>query len=674
MKNLTIIRKGLVYIPVFLAVAIGVFLFKSCLNPITGEYEIPPIPMQGEITVDNINSSELQFVNHTKSMDIVKVEITRFYEESGQSGIKTNLDGRLLGGPHAGTRESLLVRPIGSNQIHTMNVAGYRIKVYYEKADRPEQITSDQLKELDSSNGRSAGNIDIVFGKDEKGVSQTGDWSILPRGKTIVHFYRAKKDGKIGIKISDPSGEADQRDYFDYIQNVIIVDGSGTMNLNNIDVSIRALPAVKVDFSDEVKKSVKDLHLDLENMTKALKDLNQTTASIASLLGTSYKEGRLEIQNYTNVKLAGIGLQSHDGAHTYTIRDISKGQGKYLADVKGFSNPELLNPGKAMSGSVAAGNYYISIVTEDGKSIFGIDTTIHSAASVSGIDNKIYIFQDYIAAAPPVLINWSVTADGGIGNPTDPGYDTTLIGFKFDSDPGDSISFTKTKGKAETGSLSYLNKTFYTMNVTPVVATQEILYFSITAPNVAPGPYGVVIYKHNPAVSPQATTTRYLYKESGVRNKMPLDRHQPHELDWFLSYDEVTYTGGKETGRVTRTLEKFGAFVIDGSNDTQFSDKDSDYVRFNQNGSWANGKSTRTASLRVGEHKSGPYMANDTPPRDKGQWDFYTALDFNTDLSAFGIVIENMPSADVPRYVFGVKLTTTHKRNYLPVTFKIQNK
>jgi hypothetical protein len=113
MKNLTINRKSPIYKSFFLPVAIGVFLFNSCLNPITGEYEIPPIPVQGEITVDNINSSELQFINHTKSMDIVKVEITRFYEDPGQSGIKTNLDGRLLGGPHAGTRESLLVRPIG---------------------------------------------------------------------------------------------------------------------------------------------------------------------------------------------------------------------------------------------------------------------------------------------------------------------------------------------------------------------------------------------------------------------------------------------------------------------------------------------------------------------------------------------------------------------------------
>jgi hypothetical protein len=65
-------------------------------------------------------------------------------------------------------------------------------------------------------------------------------------------------------------------------------------------------------------------------------------------------------------------------------------------------------------------------------------------------------------------------------------------------------------------------------------------------------------------------------------------------------------------------------------------------------------------------------MAKDKPPRTSGEWEFYTGLDFNADLSALGIVIENMPKADVP-WVYGLPFTRT-KYNYLPVTFTIQNR
>jgi hypothetical protein len=656
---------------VFLLVALCSGIVVGCLNPMSGEYEIPPIPIQGEITVDNINSSEIQFINHTKSMDIAKVEVTRIYEEPGQSGIKLNLDARLLGGPHAGTRESLLVRPIGANQIQTMTVAGYRIKIYYEKAAHPEQITQDQLDVLDLSSG----NMDIIFGADENGVSQTGDWSILPRGKTIVHFYRSQNSGEIEIQISDPASDTDQSDYFDYIQNVTIVDNGGDINLNNIDVSIAALPPVKVEFSPEIQQSIIDLHLSIEGITAALNNLNTTTASIAAVLGTSYQEGRLEIQNYSSAKLTAIGLRSYDGDQLYIIQNINKGPGKYIADVIGLPNPEILNPGKAMSESVVAGNYYVRVVTEDGT-MFDIDTTIRSAVSTSGVDNKIYIWEDYVAPAEPELIDWTLTADGG---PTQSGTfeDTEWIFFTFTADPGNQISMTQvgTSQATVTGTLERVDGTTFKMAVTPVTVTEEVLSFqAVSNGDVEPGPRGVTVYKYDPQI-PVVTTYKYIYKSSGVRNTMPLLRHQTHNLDWYLTYAKETYEDGVKKSSVDVTLEEFGSFIIDGSNDVLGSDKDTDYVRFRQSGSWVNpNNSTRTASLRVGTYKSGTYMDNDTPSRDSGQWEFYTGLNFSTDLSALGINIENMPSAEVPLYIWGYQIGKTTRKNYLPVTFTIQNK
>jgi hypothetical protein len=732
-------------------------------------------------------------------MDIEKIEIRRLL--SGEEGIEPYpLDSRLLGGPHAGTKESILLRPIGTNAIGTVTTLAYDITITYRKAVPPLPVDDLDKEDFDLLD-TEGGDISIKFGKD-----QEGDMAVLPRGKTIVHFYRTES-GEIEITIADPT---EQANLIDYVQNVTVIDNASSVNLGSIEVALTSLPEVTVDFSDEVKELIAGLHIKLQDIKDAIDAVAASTVTAADVIANAiikgnspygdnysvfivqnwtdrpvseiilsadnnggtgdsgdlvasdsngiipilnnaatgqkvfvlengkyyradvtindreivyrgftvpgqkylhvyetttgyglyasevefgtvlasgaiynisikyqrdeFKYGRIEVQNYSSVKLAGIGFfKRDDSSANFVIRDIKNGGGNTRAEILGA--PEIFNPGKSMSEGVLAGDYFITVMTEDGRYVM-VDhaTTIHAEAFTSSIDNKIYIFEDDIARLTPVINNWTVTANGGpTAAQSDPAYDTTLLTFTFDSDPGSAIQIAKLDGDATIGSLTRTSPTTFTMQVTTIVPPQENLHLTATAANVEPGPKGVVVYKHTAQTG--VVTTRYFYKNSGVTNTMPLARHTSHELHWYLDYEEVTYTDGNITARTPHRLNNFGSFAIDNSNDTVGSDSDNDYVRFRQDGSWGNpNASTRTASLRVGTFVSGTYMANDKAPRNSGQWDLYTGLDFNADLSALDIVIENMPHSKVPLYIWGFEVGEVTKVNYLPVTLRIQNK
>jgi hypothetical protein len=757
-------------------------LFSSCLNPVGFPIDLR-IQVSGEISIDNINSAEIQFINHTKSMDIEKIEIRRLLSDEEDTE-PYPLDSRLMGGPHAGTKESILLRPIGTNAIATITTLAYDITITYRKAIPPLPVDeSDQAaftSLYDDPVLSADGEVSIKFGK-----GQLGDMALLPRGKTIVHFYRTL-DGGIEIQIADPT-QTQQANMIDYVQNVTVIDNPSNVNLNSIEVSVTSLPAVTVDFSDEVKDIIAGLHLKLADVENAINNVAANTLTAADVIANAILSGTspygnnyslLIIQNWTaktvSVKLSqtysfngspfqtdwGVylgemssGLRQryavlkngawdaearvtgYDPAIPYSnivvpaqkylhIYETNSGYASYASEkefdlnrpdlsskyknlygtieVRNYSQTRLAgvsfvsregtndpfhildvgpahgaNPGKVMSGLVVPGNYLITIRTHDGRLVFiDHETTIHQNISgATPADNHVDIYDSDIPPVVPATIYYTVSANGGPpAAQSDVAYTTTLLTFTFTSDPGDYIQITKSSGVATLGSLQRQTATTFAMPVTTSVAPMEVLHLSTTTAGIESGTKSVNVYHHHIQTPQPVITTRHFYKNSGVRNTMPLLRHQGHELDWFFEYETATYTDGVETGpRTTTTLNKFGSFDIDESNDTLDSDSDSDYVRFYQTGSWVNpNNSTRYARLRVGTWVSGAYMAKDKPPRTSGEWEFYTGLDFNEDLSALGIEIENMPEADVTRY-FLIFSWTVHKPNYLPLTFTIQN-
>ncbi|MDR1903525.1 MAG: hypothetical protein LBQ88_14770, partial [Treponema sp.] len=586
-------------------------LVSSCVKPIGFPIDIKA-QLTGEIGIDNINSAEIQFINHTKSMDIEKIEITRLLlgeDETAPYG----LDSRLLGGPHAGTKESVLLRPIGTNAMATITTLAYEIEISYRKATAPVPVEASNKSVFERLKTES-GEGSIKFGK-----GQAGDMAVLPRGKTIVHFYRAA-NGDIELQVSDPTGDANS---VDYVQNVTVVDSGGGVNLNNLEVKLTSLPAVTVDFSDGVKKMIRDLHIKVTDVEKAVNNVAANTLTVAKVIadailsGSSpygnnysllliqnwtartaavklsqkysfngstfqtdlnfgslgqmssglgqqyavlkngawdagvdingvtisypnivlpaqkylhiyektfghniyaseqefgallagnvlidinqkyrsneYKYGRIEVQNYSSAELAGIGFLKRDDPSTkFVIQDITKGKGKTRDQVSGAPNAEMFNPGKSMSDGVLAGDYFITVLTKGGSIVMQDHaTTIKAEAFTSGNDNKIYIFEDDITVIPPVIINWTVSANGGPpAAQNQAAYTTTLLTFTFDSAPGNSIKFTKSGGTAAVGPLTKVDAKTFTMAVTTSVETQESLFFTTATANVAPGPKG----------------------------------------------------------------------------------------------------------------------------------------------------------------------------------------
>ncbi|MDR0583908.1 MAG: hypothetical protein LBG57_06120 [Treponema sp.] len=375
--------------------------------------------------------------------------------------------------------------------------------------------------------------------------------------------------------------------------------------------------------------------------------------------------GTLAIHNYSTRSIYRIYFFKEGVYNDYFyINDIS-GKGFAQFSSKTFEN--------ANGSWVLMGNYKVVLEAEQGNISDPIDWFIKPYTSLNGGPNYLEI-QDSVLP-PRAVIGYSVIADGGEGDPRDPGYTTTELTFTFDSDPGVISGFEKVAGQAVFGTLTRTGPATFTLSCATSVVPQEYLTFRFTDSAIDPSVKGVTVYKQDTTPPPEDVYTyRYFYVSSGVTNPMPLQRHQSHTLNWSFTYKKVTYKNGAYHSEESFTRDNFGSFVIDGSCDTTGSDSDSDYVRFRQGGAYG----SRTASLRVGTFVSGFSMANDEEPRTSGQWDFYTALDFSSDVQKLqtdlgGVTIEDMPSADLPFYFWGFQIGTTHKANYQQVTFKIQN-
>jgi hypothetical protein len=374
--------------------------------------------------------------------------------------------------------------------------------------------------------------------------------------------------------------------------------------------------------------------------------------------------GTLAVHNYLESGIYRIWFfKEGNNTDCFYINDIS-GRGSFTHSSKTFENEN--------GHWVAMGNYKVVVQAEENGPIAEpIDWFIKPYNSLNGGANFLEIKELNLA---PQTIGYSVSANGGAGDPRLPAYTTTQITFTFDSNPGFIPTFVKVSGDAVIGPLTQTGNRTFTAVCTTSVETEEYLELRCTDSAIESFVKGITVYKQDNTPPPTVTTYRYFYVTSEVTNPTPLQRHQSHPLTWIFTYRKVTYVNGNQVNEEFFSRDNFGRFVIDGSNDTTGSDLDTDYVRFRQGGSYG----TREASLRVGTYVSGVYMANDKPPRDSGQWDFYTALDFTQDVQALqtalgGVTIENMPSTELPLYFFGFPIGTTHKENYQQITLTIRN-
>ena len=214
-------------------------MMLSCLNPIGFDPAKPllMVDIRGEISIDSVNSAEIQIRNHTKSIDISKIDI-RFIN-SGANPAVDSIAARITGAPVAGTQESILLRPITAD-VNTR----YQLKFWYHQAA---SCPSELLQSAHT--GWDYGGRD---------PDKTFEITELPRGKYVIHLYR-KTSGDIGIAIEEKPGDmtemGDNHLDQDFVTNVKVsnvIDLSGAeINLNMPSSGVNV--NTNVSFSNEAR-------------------------------------------------------------------------------------------------------------------------------------------------------------------------------------------------------------------------------------------------------------------------------------------------------------------------------------------------------------------------------------------------------------------------------------
>lgn len=238
----------------------GAFLVLSaCLNPAEFNPQIKlnvAAEVSGEISVDQLNSSEVQVRNHTKSIDIVDV---KFFElESARSGAPAEiLTAQISGAPIHGTQESIFLQPWKK----------YRIDLKWREASPK-----------DGSPGPAgpftrAHYPDWDWG-DKKNPSGSLTIEHLPRGKYVIHVYR-KDNGDIGIQIEDDwANELDGNDHHNDGDFVLTVQSPLNVDLSGMSISLNIPPTgIMADFSNEVKNLLNQANINFDKISKSIDNL-----------------------------------------------------------------------------------------------------------------------------------------------------------------------------------------------------------------------------------------------------------------------------------------------------------------------------------------------------------------------------------------------------------------
>jgi hypothetical protein len=224
-----------------LAMMISGLLAMACVSPLGFDPDLKlkldiNANISGEVGIDSVNSAEIQIRNHTKSIDIYRIDI--LYIDNGATPPVNGMAARITGAPVAGSQESILLRPITAD-VNTR----YQLKLWYrQSASCPAELNQSSHPAWEWGGG----DPDKVFEILE-----------LPRGKYVVHVYR-KDSGSIGIAVEDDTSNMTEMDDHNLDQDYVVnVKVSSTIDLSGADININ-LPSgglsvnTSVSFSNEV--------------------------------------------------------------------------------------------------------------------------------------------------------------------------------------------------------------------------------------------------------------------------------------------------------------------------------------------------------------------------------------------------------------------------------------
>jgi hypothetical protein len=305
----------------FAGVVVFALMVGGCLNPLTfNPDDLPALKVAGEISVDNINSAELNIRNHTRSVDITRVDIVQYRlgkSYSAQDGASPpaetdRLDARVSGSPTAGTQDSVLVRPTGTSVTQDVTVKKYTVKIWYKKAqDFPKELEG---KFTDLQNTESE---PLELSLDE-----------LPRGRCVFHIYR-NQNGEMAIDVDSLTDDPDYGDHYydgDFIMNV---KSQAKIDLSGLEVAVNLPPVtiagqpIEVTFSQELLKAVNaafgGLAASMDNIATSVNDLSRSVESYR-LFGRD--TGLLVVMNWSPKP---VSVEVPSGNNTFFIGPVSTG-------------------------------------------------------------------------------------------------------------------------------------------------------------------------------------------------------------------------------------------------------------------------------------------------------------------------------------------------------------
>ncbi|MDR0322656.1 MAG: hypothetical protein LBI28_14270 [Treponema sp.] len=299
-------------------------------------------------------------------------------------------------------------------------------------------------------------------------------------------------------------------------------------------------------------------------------------------------------------------------------------------------------------------SYTIHIICEDyrdtvgkGKVVIEVQRPLYIGGAVTLTVTETMV-QNAIRDSVPAVF-YQVIADGGLGDPRLPSYDTTTLTFTFDKAPLAIPTFTYSDNTNVTvGPLivDTANPLVFTATCTAKKdARIEVICNNPQTSNVTTDTRQVLVFKSQPLTTQPVFTTRYIFNDAYVENTI-VQRYTSHQLKWVLKYDVVDYKDGVEIGRQTVTKNQFGEWLVDSS-------VNGGYISFNKAG-----------SLYIGQRpSSGFYQANDKI--GVSEWEFYLTVEFGQTVD--GHLVENMPYESIPlflgpwqvgsRRVYGTRVT-----------------
>jgi hypothetical protein len=249
-------------------------------------------------------------------------------------------------------------------------------------------------------------------------------------------------------------------------------------------------------------------------------------------------------------------------------------------------------------------------------------------------------------------VSYQVIANGGIGDPHIPAYDTTTLTFTFDTVPVATPVFQYTDGVNVGQLVRTADPLVYTATCNAVADKEiQVNCTNEQVSNVTSAIHYVLVYKSQPTVTIPIITKRYIFNDAYVVNKV-VQRNTSHQLLWVIKYDVVTYSDGVESDRQIITKDQFGEWQIDSSTN-------SGYISF-----------TSTGLLKVGPRPVGAIVYSGNDKVGVSEWELYECLVFGQTVD--GHLIEDMPYQSVPLYLGPFQIGT--KKVYgLQVTLIIKN-